>query len=165
MKAVIHSRSPMLALRLLSTAALAPAVVAPGPWAMDYILADGTHESFAGYWSKESCEGAIPKVTKELRGHNGRCFYNGLPVNGFTATEGTWPRPQQLFVSAYPSKEACEAAKPNHLMVVRPLRGSYPPIVRGTNRRSEPRREVDLPGHRIAISGQASALETRLAAL
>jgi hypothetical protein len=50
MKSFIYSRSPMLVLCLLSTAALAQAVVAPGLWAMDYILADGTHESFAGYW-------------------------------------------------------------------------------------------------------------------
>jgi hypothetical protein len=84
---------------------------------MDFIRADGTHESFSGYWTKESCEGAIPKLTEELYGHSGRCFYNGLPVNGFTVTEGQGlgPRPQQLFVSAYQSKEACEAAKPKAL--------------------------------------------------
>ena len=108
-------RLPMLGLCLLSTAALGQSVIAPGPWAMDYILADGTHDGFAGYWTKESCEAAIPKVTQELHGHNGRCFYNNLPVNGFTVTQGMDPRPQQLFVSSYPSKEACEAAKPKTL--------------------------------------------------
>jgi len=107
-------RLSMLVPCLLSTAVLAQSVVAPGPWTMDFILADGTHESIPGYWSKESCEGAIPKVTQEYRGHNGRCFYNGLPVNGYTVTEGR-PRPQQHFVSAYPSREACDAAKPKVL--------------------------------------------------
>ena len=110
-------RLSMLAgLCLLSTAAVAQSVVAPGPWTMDFILPDGTYESIPGYWSKESCEGAIAKVTQGYRGHNGRCFYNGLPVNGYTVTvtEG-WPRPQQHFVNAYPSREACEAAKPKVL--------------------------------------------------
>ena len=108
-------RLSMLAgLCLLSTAALSQSVVAPGPWTMDFILADGTHESIPGYWSKESCEGAIAKVTEGDGGHNGRCFYNGLPVNGFTVTEGS-PRPVLHFVKAYPSREACEAAKPKVL--------------------------------------------------
>lgn len=105
-------RLSMLAgLCLLSTAALAQSVVAPGPWTMDFILADGTYEGIPGYWSKESCEGAIAKVTEGYRGHNGRCFYNGLPVNGYTVTEG-WPCPQQHFVSAYPSREPATLQSP-----------------------------------------------------
>lgn len=108
-------RLSMLAgLCLLSTAALAQVVVAPGPWTMDFILADGRYESIPGYWSKESCEGAIAKVTEGYRGHNGRCFYNGLPVNGYTVTEGS-PRPPRHFVKAYPSRETFEAAKPKVL--------------------------------------------------